>query len=234
MAPSKIQPARALILFDIDGTLLRRSGPHHREALVEAVRRVCGLETTTDNVPVQGMLDGDILTLMMRRAGATLAQIRRQMPAVVTSAESIYLQRCPDLRRKVCPGVRPFLTMLGRNSIPAGLVTGNLTRIGWKKLERAGIKHHFRFGAFSEQAANRGGLARIAVRQARREGWIGRSTPVALIGDHPNDIIAARKNSIRSIAVSTGLSSPEELSAHAPDLLVANLRELKLETLLEA
>ena len=46
MASSKTQPARALILFDIDGTLLRRSGPHHRDALVEAVRRVSGLETT--------------------------------------------------------------------------------------------------------------------------------------------------------------------------------------------
>jgi len=25
---------RALVLFDIDGTLTRRAGPHHREALI--------------------------------------------------------------------------------------------------------------------------------------------------------------------------------------------------------
>src|SRR5215472_15497051 len=61
---------RALVLFDIDGTLVRRAGPHHREALVRGVRRVTGLETTTEGVPVHGMLDPDILTIMMRRAGA--------------------------------------------------------------------------------------------------------------------------------------------------------------------
>ena len=40
--------APALVLFDIDGTLIRRAGPHHRQALVDAVRHVTGLETTTD------------------------------------------------------------------------------------------------------------------------------------------------------------------------------------------
>src|SRR5215475_8967425 len=62
---NELMPAPALILFDIDGTLLRRAGPHHREALVEAVRKVTGLETTTDNVPVAGMLDRDILRAML-------------------------------------------------------------------------------------------------------------------------------------------------------------------------
>jgi beta-phosphoglucomutase-like phosphatase (HAD superfamily) len=32
-----------MVLFDIDGTLTRRTGPHHRDALVHAVRRVTGL-----------------------------------------------------------------------------------------------------------------------------------------------------------------------------------------------
>ena len=51
-----------LILFDIDGTLVRRAGPHHRQALVDAVRQVTGVETNTDGIPVHGMLDPDILT----------------------------------------------------------------------------------------------------------------------------------------------------------------------------
>ena len=58
-------PATALILFDIDGTLIRRAGPHHRQVLVDAVRRVTGLDTTTDHIPVHGMLDPDILRRMM-------------------------------------------------------------------------------------------------------------------------------------------------------------------------
>src|SRR5580692_12035143 len=105
-----------LVLFDIDGTLLRKSGPHHREALIEAVRRITGLETTTDNVPVVGMLDGHILTQMLANAGASRALIREKMPAMMEHAQRIYVRRCPDLRRKVCPGARMLLYRLSRRN----------------------------------------------------------------------------------------------------------------------
>lgn len=222
----------ALVLFDIDGTLLRRAGPHHRQALVEAVRRVTGIETTTQNVPVQGMLDRDILAEMLRQAGASPRLIRRKMPEMVAHAQRIYARSCPDLRRKVCPGARMLLYKLSRRGITTGLVTGNLTRIGWKKMERAGLSHYLRFGAFAELARDRAGLVRIAVQQARREGWINGRSPVVLIGDHPNDILAARANRVRAIAVATGLVCAEELATHSPDVLVPDLRALSMEMLI--
>lgn len=222
---------QGLVLFDIDGTLLRRAGPHHRQALVDAARRVTGLDTTTDGIPVQGMLDRDILAAMLTRAGASRAAIRRNMPALVTVAQVLYVRRCPDLRRKVCPGARMLLYSLSRRGVTTGVVTGNLTRIGWKKMERAGLRQYLRFGAFAERAPNRAGLVRIAVQHARREGWIERGAPVVLIGDHPNDILAARANGVRSIAVATGLASTAELAAHSPDVLLPDLRGLPLETL---
>jgi phosphoglycolate phosphatase-like HAD superfamily hydrolase len=219
------------VLFDIDGTLLRRAGPHHRQALIDAVRRTTGVETTTEGVPVQGMLDRDILTQMLANAGVSRAHIRRQMPAMVAVAQRIYVRSCPDLRRRVCPGARMLLYRLSRRRIPTGLVTGNLTRIGWKKMERAGLKPYLRFGAFAELARDRAGLVRIAVRHARGRDWIDRTSPVALIGDHPNDIRAARANGVRSIAVATGVVPAEELAEHAPDILVPDLRALSLEML---
>jgi phosphoglycolate phosphatase-like HAD superfamily hydrolase len=220
------------VLFDIDGTLLRRAGPHHRAALSEAVRRVTGIEATTDGVPVAGMLDRDILAVMLRNAGAPASSIRRHMPHIVARAQAIYTRSCPDLRRKVCPGARMLLYRLARRGIPAGLVSGNLTRIGWKKMERAGLRPYLRFGAFAELARDRAGLVRIAVGHARREGWIPRHAPVALVGDHPNDILAARANGVRSIAVATGLTGAEELARHRPDVLVEDLRGISLETLI--
>jgi len=220
-----------LVLFDIDGTLLRKSGPHHREALVEAVRRATGLETTTDNVPVVGMLDGDILTQMLANAGASRALIRRNMPSMMEHAQRIYVRRCPDLRRKVCPGARMLLYRLSRRGVTTGLVTGNLTRIGWKKMESAGLRQYLRYGAFAELARDRAGLVRIAVRQARNEGWIDAKSRIALIGDHPNDINAAKANRVRSIAVATGLVGADELAGHSPDVLVQDLRALSIEQL---
>jgi len=218
----------ALVLFDIDGTLVRRAGPHHREALVEGIRRVTGLNTTTEGIPVQGMLDPDILNSMLERAGASRERIHTAMPEIIEAAERHYLRVCPALKGTHCPAVEPVLDRLTRRGILLGLVTGNLTRIGWRKLERAGLRRYFRFGAFGETAKTRAGLARQAIREARRRGWIERHSPVSLIGDAPADILAARANRIRVIAVRTGITSREELHRHAPDFLLPNLRYLRL------
>ena len=218
----------ALVLFDIDGTLVRRAGPHHREALVEGIRRVTGLESTTEGIPVQGMLDPDILTLMLRHAGASRQQIGEALPAIMHAAERHYLRVCPALHAKHCPGVEPLLRRLRRRGILLGLVTGNLTRIGWRKLERAGLRDYFRLGAFGEMAKTRAGLARLAIGEARRNGWIARGAPVSLIGDAPADILAARANGIRIISVKTGITPPDELRALNPDFLLPNLHHLRL------
>ncbi|MGB7760787.1 MAG: hypothetical protein WBL61_13220, partial [Bryobacteraceae bacterium] len=103
---------RALVLFDIDGTLMRRAGPHHRQALVHGIRKVAGLDTTTDGIPVQGMLDPAILTEMMRRAGAKRALIRRSLPEIERAAERYYRRLCPPLEGKHCPGVPALLERL--------------------------------------------------------------------------------------------------------------------------
>lgn len=224
--------ARSLILFDIDGTLVRRSGPHHRRALEDAVRRVTGYETTTEGIPLQGMLDRAILTEMLARAGAPAAAVRRAMPHLVDHAQRLYLRSgVPPLHANVCPGVRPLLRKLERRGIPAGLVTGNLSQIGWRKVERAGLRRYFRFGAFAEQAEERSGLARIAMMRARARGWLNSSTRVWLIGDHPNDVNAAKSNGIGSIGVATGLATEEELRAAGPDMLLPDLRHLTVEEL---
>lgn len=220
-----------MILFDIDGTLVRRAGPHHRQALVDAVRQVTGVETTTEGIPVHGMLDPDILAQMMRAGGMDDAGISARMPAIIEAAQDIYQTGVPDLRDKVCPGVTPLLDHLRERGVTVALVTGNLTRIGWRKLERAGLHHYFRFGAFGEMAPTRGGLARLAIEQARREGVVtGNSAGgnISLIGDATQDVLAARENGIRAIAVRTGITPPEELEASAPDLLLDDLTQLDL------
>lgn len=219
---------RSLILFDIDGTLVRRAGPHHREALVHGIRKVTGVETTTEGIPVQGMLDPDILAIMLKRAGVSRAAARKALPEIQRAAERYYLRACPEIQDKCCPAAAQVLERLARRGTLLGLVTGNLTRIGWHKLLRAGLRGYFRFGAFGEMAETRAGLARMAIREARRQGWIDRHAPVSLIGDSPNDVIAARAAGIRSIAVRTGITPPGELEKEQPDFLLGTLRDLRL------
>jgi phosphoglycolate phosphatase-like HAD superfamily hydrolase len=228
----RAKTARALALFDIDGTLLRRAGPHHRMALVEAIRRATGLTTSTDAIPLYGMLDPVIVAEMLRRAGAPEPLIREAMPEVIRHAQSIYVRSCPNLERKTCPGVRRALERLARADIALGLVTGNLTRIGWKKMERAGLRRYFRLGAFGEMAENRAGLVRLAAAEAVERGLVAPEATVSLVGDAPSDILAAQAAGVRSIAVSTGVRPPEELRAYSPDYLLDDLRALRPEMLL--
>ncbi len=217
----------SLVLFDIDGTLTRGVGPHHLIALERAVHQVTGVAAPIEGIPVHGMLDCIILAEMMRAAGIPHADAERAMPDIIEAAQVLYLaDMIPDLRGKRCPGVPDILEELARRDVLLALVTGNLTRIGWHKLSKAEIHHHFRFGAFGEMAPTRGELAKLAIQQARREGLIGPQSKISLIGDSVNDVIAAQHAGIQSIAVRTGITPLEDLHAATPDVLLDDLTRL--------
>jgi phosphoglycolate phosphatase-like HAD superfamily hydrolase len=222
---SRRTSSNLLVLFDIDGTLTRRAGSTHRDALVAAVRAILGVETRNDNIPVHGMLDPDILMRMMINAGVSRRQARPALPAICRAAVRYYLENVPDLRRKTCPGVRPLLNRLRRRGAVLGVVSGNLSRIGWKKLACAGLREYFRFGTFADMAATRIELARLALRRAESRGWINGRAPRVLIGDTPNDVEAGRANGIDTIAVATGLSSMGELRASGASLCAPDLAD---------
>ena len=221
-----------MVFFDIDGTLVRRIGLTHRLALIEAVRRATGLETSVDGIPLHGMLDPEILTAMMSNAGASRALIRSVMPQIQQRAQAYFVRHCPSLERRVCPGVRRLLDRVHRAGVPMGLVTGNFTRIGWKKVERAGLKQHFRIAACAEMGRDRAALLRLAMREARERGWITSHTHISLIGDTPRDVQAAKANGVLSVAVATGLCTMEELHGASPDVLVEDLRALSASVLI--
>jgi len=220
---------KPLFLFDIDGTLLSKAGPHHRMALEHAATSIAGRFITTEGVPVAGMLDRDILRLMMAQAGVAEKRIQQWMPSIVNLAQRHYPTICPDLRHRVCPGMRPFLERLRRRGISCGLVTGNLSRIGWHKMRQSGLRSYFNFGAFAEMGHTRSELAARAMAEARREGLAAANAPVYLVGDHLNDIRAARDNGITIISVTTGPMSREELAAFSPDFLLDDIRGLPSE-----
>lgn len=229
-----MEPSEALVLFDIDGTLLRRSGPHHRLALERAVERVAGVAVSTDGIPVAGMLDRDILRSMLARAGIRPGAASRMLAEISRAAQNIYVRTCPDLRRRVCPGVRRLLRQLQRRGVPCGLVTGNLERIAWTKMRHAGLDAFFSLGAFSGDGPTRSSLIRLAAARARRAGLVRRGARIVYVGDHPNDILAARDAGARIVAVGTGVVSGEALLAFQPDLYVPDLRTLRADELLGA
>lgn len=223
----------ALVLFDIDGTLLRNAGGHHRDALISGIQRVTGFKTTLEGVSTSGMLDRDLIRLMLKNAGASERAIRAGMSRLVAECQSAYVANCAtELTSRICPGVRQFLKGLKARDAVLGLVTGNLTQIGWKKMELAGLKEFFSVGAFAEDGRTRARLAQVARWRAMKKALITRSDRVSLIGDHANDVLAAKTNGFVSVAVATGLMALEQLEQLQPDILVRDLSCLDPERLL--
>ena len=224
----------SLVLFDIDGTLLRGAGPHHRDALQDGIFAQMNVRATTAGIDTAGTLDCDLIALMLRGSQVSPEISRSAMERIVRACEAAYLGNCAaDLRAFVCPGVVDLLACLTDERVTIGVVTGNLQAIGWKKLELAGLRNYFHVGAFSQDGATRAILARTAAGRAlafrNRESFRN----VTLIGDHRNDIRAARQNGFRSIAVATGVLSETELWEEKPDLVVTDMTGLSLDNIFQ-
>lgn len=224
--------ATALVLFDIDGTLLRGAGEHHKQALIEGIRRVTGVDTHLEGVSTSGMLDCDLIAAMLEAAGHA-GRHGADMQRILHECQEVYCASCNlDLKNKVCPGVTALLSELRAGGAVLGLVTGNLSRIAWRKMELAGLRDYFSVGGFAEDAPTRVELARVAFQRAVEAELVSPRCHTSLIGDHPNDIQAGKANGFQAIGVATGLIGMDALAAAGPDVLVMTLEQLQAEQLL--
>lgn len=212
---------------------MRNAGGHHRRALEAAIQSVAGVSTTLEGVATSGMLDRDLIRIMIRNAGAAPADFEGRMNEIIRVAHEHFGRNCvPSLENCLCTGVTSCVANLADAGAVLGIVSGNIGQIGWRKLELAGLREYFRVGAFSEDGHTRAELARIARDRAIASGYVQPEARVALIGDHWNDINAAKSNGFLAIAVATGLTPREALVEHNPDILLNDLSELDFSLLL--
>src|SRR5690242_2554748 len=89
-----------LFLFDIDGTLLRRMPPAHRQALCDAAQAVYGVALgPLDLGQTAGMTDSAIAWRVLRDANVPDVVIAEGLPAFFVAAGDAYAQHVPaDLR----------------------------------------------------------------------------------------------------------------------------------------
>lgn len=227
-----------LILFDIDGTILRSDGAGQR-AMTAALTTVFGTAGPTD-YRYDGKTDPQIVRDLMRAAGHADDVIDARMPALVTE----YLTRlerefAAGRRATVYAGVRELIDALEvRSDAVIGLLTGNLAAGASLKLRAAGIDPaRFRVGAFGSDDARRPALPVIARQRARDLlGLELRVEELVVIGDTPADIECARVTGAVAIAVATGRYSVAELTSHEPHAVFPTLADTEhvLRVILDA
>lgn len=213
-----------LLLFDIDGTLLRVTGGTHR-AVAHAVSTVTGQSVSTEGVSFSGRTDPEIFRDVLRASGvADPAPVLEDVLAAYVEAARQTI-RPADV--ELLPGIPAVLSALSdRTDVFLGLLTGNVEPIAYHKLRGAGLPDVFSVGAFGSDDADRAALPPVAVRRASSQSGRSFSIPdTVIIGDTHNDIRCARAAGSRSVAVCTGRYSRAELESHAPDLLLEDFRD---------
>ena len=209
-----------LLLFDIDGTLIRESRAGHN-AYIEALRTAFGVEAELDSLELAGKTDLVNLRDLLVRSGLDpdLSGAEQLLAAYLRHLEQA-VRRDPGL---VCPGVRQLLPILQAQSwVSLALGTGNLERGARLKLAIHGLDGYFPTGGFGSDAVERAAI--IAAGITKAETYFGtRFDRVAVIGDTPRDIACAKDNGVHSIGVATGFYGVGELRQAGATMALADL-----------
>ncbi len=213
-----------LLLFDIDGTLIRTHGLG-RQTMENALSAWLGRPVTTRGVDFAGRTDPAILLDILTVSGLPEHVARHLLPEALEVYSQAMLQRLRTEHLEVLPGVTMLLEELCEwPDVYLGLVTGNLRSVAFHKLSLAGLAGYFGEGAFGCDHANRNELPPIAVKRAREAtGYPFTSAEAVIIGDTPHDIACARHAGASVVAVCTGGYTRDALETYRPDLLLKDL-----------
>jgi phosphoglycolate phosphatase-like HAD superfamily hydrolase len=173
---------------------------------------------------VHGNTDTGILNEAFRQAGIPAEGMEPQLAAIRSAMCELVAEHRHEMRIRLMPAVKEALSHLTRKGALLGVATGNLEKIGWIKIEEAGLREWFRFGGFSDDFPIRAELIGNAAKKAR--ALAGADARVCVVGDTPRDIEAAHANSLPVIAVATGNYSFEELLELKPEVCASSLADL--------
>lgn len=221
-----------LLLFDIDGTLIR-SGGAGVKAFERTFHEVFNLPAATRMLKFAGRTDRSLVRECFLHHGidASDANINRFFEHY-----PVYLEQLLQTSRgAICEGIMDLLQSL--NTTPErpilGLLTGNIRRGAELKLRHYQLWHHFETGAFADDHEDRNYIAAVARKRGEeilRRNLAGEE--IVVIGDTPLDIACAHAIGARVLAVGTGEFNRAQLLEFKPTWAVDDVRQIDLETLL--
>ncbi len=229
----RVYPMR-LLLFDIDGTLVR-CGPQIGPIFMGALKRTFGQTGNVRAYDFGGRTDTEAVIDLMTDAGLPREEVEGRL-GEVRSHYGDLLERLDPGRMQLLPGVVEVLEELAvAEDACVGLLTGNWEIGARAKLEPFGLNRFFDFGAFGEDGVRRNELVPVAVdRAAARLGGPPAPSDVVIIGDTVRDVACGAAHGVPVLAVATGFTPDHRLMEAGarwvvPDLRHASVREVLLD-----
>ncbi len=216
-----------LVLFDIDGTLLR-GGPA-KEAFRIALLEVFGTAGRAAEWEFSGKTDPQIARELMLDAGVSSGRVDHGLEVLW----QVYLRemesRIAGDPPEVLPGVHELLGALGEvEGAMLGLVTGNIAAGAAVKLRSANLAERFPIGAFGSDHEERNHLPRVAIQRAEEQwGTTFAASRVVVIGDTPRDVACGRHAGARTVGVATGRFGIDDLAGAGADRVYEDLSDVE-------
>jgi phosphoglycolate phosphatase-like HAD superfamily hydrolase len=218
-----------IVLFDIDGTLVR-TGRAGSRAMNRAFEDLFGVTRAFDGTHMAGRTDTWILDDAAVRSGVTLTADSLQLFRDRYFERLLEAMPEPGPHKGVLPGVRQLLDALAApplaEQVFPALLTGNAERGARIKLEYFDLWRYFRCGAFGDDSHDRNELFGVAMSRVRDCGGPPASpSDVFVVGDTEFDVACAAAAGARSIAVATGPSDVEVLKKTGADAVFEDLSD---------
>ena len=217
-----------VLLFDIDGTLIRAGGAG-RKALNRAAYVLYGKKHACSELSLAGRTD-----LYNFGAAYQAATGKKPTRAAVERLHREYLKHLPYYVKMairngtyhVPAGLKTLLKRLARDRrLLLGLGTGNMEKGARIKLEPSGFNAYFLFGGYGSDSFHRAVLLKKAVVRAEKLAKKPlKGNDVYVIGDTPYDVSAGKKAGFKTVAVGTGYADWKELVAAKPDHIARDFR----------
>jgi len=214
-----------LILFDIDKTLIKSSEVKDKIAFPGAFKKVYGIDTNINVINHHGMTDQQIIIEVLKKKGLDEHAIKIKLKECMKVMIEIFNKHNHQDKVVVLDGAKELLEELNKNNILMGLVTGNLEEIAKGKLKKIGLNKYFKVGGFGSDDINRTNLVRLAIKKAEDNFNFESNNNVFLFGDAIQDIKSGKEAGIKTIGVTTGIYSEEQLKDAGADFVVENLRD---------
>ena len=226
---------RRLVLFDIDGTLVR-GGPA-KKAFELAMEAVFGTAGPIAGHDFSGKTDPQIARELLHAEGLSDREIDAGFSLLWQEYLGELESRLEEKPMTLLPGVLRLVEHLsGMDDVAMGLLTGNIVDGARLKLGSVGLMDFFPIGGFGSDSEVREELTAVAVRRASRVWGTDFPPPsVVVVGDTPRDVACGKYGGTRTVAVATGRHGVEVLAATGPDRVLEDLGDLaeSLQALLE-
>jgi phosphoglycolate phosphatase len=217
---------KRLLLFDIDGTLIDSKGAGIR-SLKSVLRQKFGVTDDLTGIEIAGRTDTGIVHQILRKQNIPVTE--ENTAGFLEMYLEFLVGELPQRQGQLLPGVAELLPRLAaRPKNVLALLTGNLRRGAQLKLAHYGIWDFFEFGAFADDHHDRNHLGPFAQERARAAHRVDfAAANIDVIGDTPHDIACGKAIGARTIAVTTGSFSREQLSQHQPDFIFRDFSDVE-------